>query len=60
MYGICLRLGGIDVNVALGAKSPYPEQQEIVVPGGILGGQVNVAISKAINTTARNKNCDCD
>jgi len=60
VYGICLRTGGIDVNAAMGGKSPYPEQQEIAVPGGISGGQVNIAISKATNTTTRNKNCECD
>jgi len=60
VYGICLRSGGIDVNAALGNKSPYPEQQEVAIPGRISGRQVIYAVSKADHTTTRNTNCDCD
>ena len=28
-------VGGVDVNEALGSQSPFPEEQEVAVPGGI-------------------------
>lgn len=37
---------GVDVNNALGAKSPYPEQQEVAFPGGILGPYVKGVFPK--------------
>jgi RHS repeat-associated protein len=32
--------GGIDVNATLGAASPYPEQMEIAIPGGVTPNNV--------------------
>lgn len=35
--------GGIDVNATLGTSSPFPEQYEIAVPGGVSPGNVRGA-----------------
>jgi hypothetical protein len=31
---------GIDVNATLGAKSPFPEQFEVAIPGGVANSEV--------------------
>ncbi|WP_211444599.1 RHS repeat-associated core domain-containing protein [Collimonas humicola] len=63
VYKICSPRG-VDVNRALGAKSPYPEQQEMAMPGGISGGEVMGAYPqiKGIpsNTYVPNPNCGCE
>ena len=33
-------VNGIDVNAVLGAKSPYPWEQEIAIPGGVAPGDI--------------------
>ncbi|MCW7542082.1 hypothetical protein OOT46_30260 [Aquabacterium sp. A7-Y] len=58
VYTICIR-NGVDVNGVLGNRSPYPEQQEIAVPGGISGSQVMWAASKATSAIEKNPNCEC-
>ena len=37
---------GIDVNLALGAASPFPEQLEVAIPGGIFPNEIVGAYPK--------------
>ncbi|MFT3664263.1 RHS repeat-associated core domain-containing protein [Piscinibacter sp.] len=58
VYQICIS-GGVDVNAVLGSKSPYPEQREIAVPGGIPGSRVMWGASNASGKIERNPSCGC-
>ena len=62
VYQICTKRG-IDVNAALGPKSPYPEQLEVAVPSAIKGSDVMLAIPKTSGiiptSTINNPNFDC-
>jgi hypothetical protein len=37
---------GIDINATLGGRSPFPEQQEVAIPGGVLASELFGAFSK--------------
>jgi RHS repeat-associated protein len=63
IYQICTKRG-VNLNLALGAKSPYPEQQEISIPGGVLPSEIMSATPKggffpAATVKNPNFNCDC-
>jgi len=42
-YVYMMRGSGIDVNATYGAKSPFPWEKEIAVPGGVRGGSIEGA-----------------
>lgn len=33
-------VGGVDVNTVLGARSPFPEQLEVAIPGGVAPSEI--------------------
>jgi hypothetical protein len=63
VYQICTKRG-IDVNGVLGPKSPYPEQKEVAIPGGVSSSEVMSAVAKSAGmipaATQYNPNFKCD